>query len=165
MNNSSIAIGKALSGSQSIHSTSHEGDKPVKPSVMLTVASLLSILFFTLHMADDIVRGMEPGTLKNLSAVPTFVFWLYGTLVLVERRSGYIITLLGGLFSLVVPLAHMRGKGVGVTSSLAHSNGHLFFVWTLLAIGVTGLFSVNLSARELWTLPWRWTPQPNTRAG
>ena len=30
---------------------------------MLTIASLLSILFFTFHLADDIVRGMEPGKL------------------------------------------------------------------------------------------------------
>ena len=123
-----------------------------KHTVTLTIASLLSVLLFSLHLADDIVRGMEPGTLTNLFAVPTFVLWLYGTLVLAERRSGYIITLLGGLFALVVPLAHMRGKGVGVTSRLANSSGHLFFVWTLIAIGVTGLFSVILSARGLWSL-------------
>ena|SRR5215213_5702103 len=127
----------------------------MKRSVMLTITSLLSILFFTFHLADDIVRGMEPGKISNLTAVPIFVFWLYGALVLAERRSGYIISLLGGLFSLVVPLAHMRGKGVGVTSSLANSSGHFFFVWTLIAIGVTGLFSVILSARALWSLPWR----------
>ena len=96
---------------------------------------------------------------KLLTAVPIFVFWLYGTLVLAERRSGYIITLLGGLFSLVVPLAHMRGKGVGVTSSLGHSSGHFFFVWVLIAIGVTGLFSVILSARGLWSLPRRRQPR------
>src|SRR5256714_10426471 len=94
----------------------HEGGYQMKHTVTLTIASLLSILFFTFHLADDIVRGFEPGKLSNLPAVPIFVFWMYGTLVLAERRSGYIITLLGGLFSLVVPLAHMRGKGVGVTS-------------------------------------------------
>lgn len=127
----------------------------MKRSVMLIIASLLSILFFTFHLADDIVRGFEPGKLTNLTAVPIFVFWMYGALVFAERRSGYIISFLGGLFSLVVPLAHMRGKGVGITSSLAHSSGHLFFVWTLIAIGVTGLFSVILSARLLWGLPWR----------
>jgi hypothetical protein len=127
----------------------------MKQSTILTIASLLSILFFTLHLADDIARGFEPGTLTNLFAVPTFVLWLYGTLVLTERRSGYIITLLGGLFSLVVPLAHMRGKGVGLTSSLAHTSGHFFFVWTLIAIGVTGLFSIILSARGLWSFSWR----------
>src|ERR1044071_742635 len=124
----------------------------MKHSITLTITSLLSILFFTFHLADDIVRGMEPGKLANLTAVPIFVLWLYGTLVLFERRSGYIITFLGGLFSLVVPLAHMRGKGVGVTSSLANSSGHFFFVWTLIAIGVTGLFSVILSAHGLWSL-------------
>ncbi|HKA20685.1 MAG TPA: hypothetical protein VKN18_20550 [Blastocatellia bacterium] len=127
----------------------------MKQSFMLTIASLLSILFFTFHLADDIVRGMEPGTLTNLTAVPIFVLWLYGTLVLAERRSGYIITLLGGLFSLVVPLAHMRGNGVGVTSRLANSNGHFFFVWTMIAIGVTGLFSVILAVRGLWGMQWR----------
>jgi len=127
----------------------------MKQSVMLTIASLLSILFFTFHLADDIRRGMEPGTLTNLPAVAIFVFWLYGTLVLYERRSGYIITLLGGLFSLVVPLAHLRGKGVGITSNVAKTSGHFFFVWVLFAIGVTGLFSVILSIHGLWGLPWR----------
>ena len=127
----------------------------MKHSSMLAIASLLSILFFTFHLADDIRRGFEPGTLTNLTAIPIFVFWLYGTLVLYERRSGYIITLLGGLFSLVVPLAHMRGRGVGITSSIPKYSGHFFFVWVLFAIGVTGLFSVILSAHGLWNLPWR----------
>src|SRR2546429_3564251 len=104
----------------------------------------------TFHLTDDIVRGFERGGASNLTAVPIFVVWLYGTLVLAERRSGYIIMLLGGFFSLVVPIAHMRGKGVGVTSSIAHSSGVFFFVWTLIAIGVTGLFSAILAARGLW---------------
>jgi len=124
----------------------------MKHNVMLTIASLLTILFFTFHLADDIVRGMEPGTLTNLTAVPIFVVWLYGALVLAERRSGYIITLLGGLFSLVVPIVHMRGNGVGITSSIGNSSGHFFFVWTLIAIGVTGVFSAILSAHGLWSL-------------
>jgi hypothetical protein len=127
----------------------------MKQNLTLTTASVLSVLFFSFHLADDIVRGMEPGTLSNLPAVPIFVLWLYGTLVLTERRSGYIITLLGGLFSLVVPLAHMRGKGVGIASTMANSSGYFFFVWTLIAIGVTGLFSVVLSVRGLWSLTWR----------
>src|SRR5438067_12692303 len=124
----------------------------MKDKVTLTITSLLSILFFTFHLADDIVRGMEPGKLTNLTAVPIFVVWLYGTLVLAERRWGHIIMLLGGLFSLVVPLAHMRGKGVGITSTIANSSGVFFFVWTLIAIGVTGLFSAILAARGLWSL-------------
>src|SRR5258705_1711194 len=128
----------------------------MKPNLMLTIASLLLVLLLTFHLADDIVRGFEPGGLSNLvGGVLITVVWLYGTMVLAERRSGYIIMLLGSLFSLVVPVIHMKGKGVGVTSSIGHSSGHFFFVWTLIAIGVTGLFSVFLSARGLWSLPWR----------
>lgn len=54
----------------------------MKHNVVLMVASLLSILFVTLHTADDIARGMEPGTLFDLIVVPILVVWLYGTLVL-----------------------------------------------------------------------------------
>jgi len=61
---------------------------------MLTIASLLSILFMTFHLADDIVRGMEPGTLSNLIALPILVVWLYGTPVLAGKRSGYAIILI-----------------------------------------------------------------------
>src|SRR5262249_38521236 len=55
---------------------------PVKQNVALTIASLLSILFTTLHVTDDIVRGWEQGTLSDLIVVPILVVWLYGTLVL-----------------------------------------------------------------------------------
>jgi hypothetical protein len=128
----------------------------MKNSSMLTIASLLLVLFLTFHLAGDIVYGFEPGGLSNLvGAVLITVVWLYGTLVLAERRSGYIIMLLGSLFSLVVPVVHMKGKGVGVTSRLGNTSGHFFFVWTLIAIGVLGLFSAILSARGLWSLPWR----------
>jgi hypothetical protein len=128
----------------------------MKHSVMLTISSLLSVLFLTFHLADDIVRGFEPGGLANLvGGVLISVVWLYGALVLAGRRSGYIIVFLGSLFSLVVPVIHMKGKGAGVTSSIGHTGGHFFFVWTLIAIGVIGLFSVILSARGLWSLPWR----------
>ena len=125
----------------------------MKQNLLLTIASLLSILFFTFHLTDDIVRGMEPGGLSNLiGGVLISVVWLYGTLVLAERRSGYIILLLGSLLGLAVPVIHMRGKGVGVASGIANSSGGFFFVWTLIALGVTALFSVILSARGLWSL-------------
>ncbi len=127
----------------------------MKHNVMLTIASLLSILFFSFHHADDVLRGMAPGGLSNLVAVAILVVWLYGTLVLAERRSGYVIILLGSLLSLAVPALHMKGKGVGVASGIANSSGGFFFVWTLTALGVTGLFSFILSARGLWGLPWR----------
>jgi len=120
----------------------------MKQNVTLTIASLLSILFMTLHLTDDIVRGMEPGTLSSLIALPILVVQLYGTLVLAGKRSGYVIILLGSLLLLVVPVVHMKGAGVG--GAIAQSNGAFFFIWTLLALAVTALFSVILSVRALW---------------
>jgi hypothetical protein len=125
----------------------------MKHSDMLTVASLLSVLFFTLHLTDDIVRGIEPGGLSNLvGGVLISVVWLYAALVLAGRRSGYVILLIGSLLGLGIPFIHMRGKGVGVASGIANSGGGFFFVWTLIALGVTALFSVVLSAHGLWGL-------------
>ena len=121
----------------------------MKHNVMLTIFSLLSILLGTFHLADDINRGMSPGGLGNLSAVLICVVWLYGTLVLAGRRSGYIIILVLSLLSMGIPVIHMRGPGIGFGTI---RSGGFFFVWTLLAIGVTALFSVILSARGLWNL-------------
>jgi hypothetical protein len=127
----------------------------MKSNVVLTITSLLSILLLTFHLSDDIVRGYEQGTLSNLIAVPIVVVWLYATVVLAGRRSGYIIILIGSLLSLGVPIIHMMGRGVGMNSRIWNTSGGFFFVWTLIAISVIGLFSVMLSARGLWGLPWR----------
>jgi hypothetical protein len=129
----------------------------VKHNLMLIIASVLSILLVTFHLTDDIVRGMEPGKLLDLIAVPILVVWLYGTLVLAERRSGYVIILIGSLLGLVVPVVHMMGKGVGVSGNIPKSSGAFFFIWTLIALGVTALFSVVLSVRALWQHPRRQT--------
>jgi hypothetical protein len=126
----------------------------MKHNVALTIASLLSILFLTFHLADDIIRGMASGTVSNFFGVLILAVWLYGTLVLAERRAGYIIIFLGSLMGSGIPVIHMMGKGVGVGGNIAKSSGALFFVWTLLAVGVTSIFSVVLSARGFWTLPW-----------
>lgn len=125
----------------------------MKHSSMLTIASLLSILLFMFHLTDDIYRGIEPGGLSNLiGGSLIMVVWLYGATVLAERRSGYIIMLIGSLLSFGVPILHMKGKGVGVASGVVRSSGGFHFVWMLIALGVLGLFSLILSARGLWNL-------------
>ena len=120
----------------------------MKPNLLLTITSLLSIILMIFHMTDDIVRGMEPGTLFDLIIVPILAVWLYGTLVLRETRSGYIIVLVLSLLGLLVPIIHMKGAGVG--GAIAKSSGGFFFIWTLIALGVSSLFSVMLSSRALW---------------
>jgi hypothetical protein len=116
-------------------------------TVMLTVTSLLSILLFSIHVTDDIVRGIEGGGLEHLGGVLILVVWLYGTLVLAERRSGRVIVLLGALLAAAVPVLHLRGAGVG--GEFARSSGAFLFIWTLYALGVTGTFSLVLSVHAL----------------
>ena len=125
----------------------------MKEATMLTIASLFSLLLLTFHLTGDIIYGWEKGGLANLIGITLIgVVWLYGVLMFRERIPGYIITLLGGLVSLLVPYVHMSGKGVGVASRMSGHSGHFFFVWSLLALGVIGLFSAILSVRGLWSL-------------
>jgi hypothetical protein len=127
----------------------------MKRHLLLVSASTFSILLCTFHLTDDIVHGWEPGTLRNLYALPIFVVWLYGTLLLSDRASGYVIMLLGSLASLAIPMVHMSGRGVGLASRVANTSGHHFFVWTLIMLGVSGLFSLVLAAQGLWSREWR----------
>jgi hypothetical protein len=124
----------------------------MKPATLLIIASLLSIVLSTFHLADDIARGFESGGLATLSASLIFVVWLYGTLMLAERRSGYIIVILGSLLGLAAPVLHMMGNGVGIDSRIGNTPGAFFFVWTLYAVAVTSLFSIVLAVRGLWNL-------------
>ena len=120
----------------------------MKQNATLVVTSLLSILLLTLHITDDIVRGISKAESSNTALLVLAVF-LYGTLVLPERRLGHVIMLLIGLFAAAMPVMHMRGAHYG---EIAKSPGGFFFVWTLWALGALGGFTFILSARELWRL-------------
>jgi hypothetical protein len=120
----------------------------MKQTVTLTIASLLSILLLTLHITDDIVRGISKAESSNI-ALAVLVVLLYGTLVLSERRLGHVITLLVGLFAAAMPVMHMRGAHY---PEIAKSPGGFFFVWTLWALGGLGGLTFILSARGLWSL-------------
>ena len=119
----------------------------MRPAV-LPIASLLSVLLLTLHVTDDIVRGISNAEPSNIALIVLTVF-LYGTVVLSDRRSGHIIMLLVGLCAAAMPVMHMRGAHYG---DIARSTGGFFFVWTLWALGGLGGFTFILSARGLWSL-------------
>ncbi len=132
----------------------------MRDKITLTVSSLLTILFSTFHIADDVVRGFSPGGLSNLTVIIVSVVWLYGTLVLAfdERRSGYVIILVLSVLASGIPVIHMANKGGAVGGRVAGTSGAFFFFWTLVAVGVTAVFSVVLSARGLWNLRRRQRP-------
>ncbi|HEV8597791.1 MAG TPA: hypothetical protein VGQ69_00360 [Gemmatimonadales bacterium] len=128
----------------------------MKPNTMLTLASLLSIVFLIFHMTDDILRegGMALRGTSNLTVVLVLGLWLYGTLVLAGRKSGYLIMLLGSLIALGMPVLHMAMARKVIANELARARGDYLFVWTLLAVGVSGLFSLILSVRCLRNPQW-----------
>jgi TRAP-type C4-dicarboxylate transport system permease small subunit len=70
-------------------------------------------------------------------------------LLLAERVSGHVIMFLGGLVALGMPIIHRNN---GFTATVAKAPGGLFFIWTLVALGVTGGLAMILSVRGLWNL-------------
>jgi hypothetical protein len=127
----------------------------MKPNFMLIIASLLSIFLMTLHLTSDTIHarvGTPEAGGSTLVGVPVLVLWLYGTLLLAERRSGHIVMLVGSLLAAGMPVIHVMGAGGVFRGQIARSSPAFLFVWTLHALGVTGLFSLILSARGLWSL-------------
>ena len=114
----------------------------MKPSFMLTVASLLTLVLIMCHLTDDVLLQAE-GAVKYPIPVLVFVVWLYGTLMLPDRVAGYVIMLLGGLVGAGMIVVHSKG-------GVVHHNGGFFFVWTMFALSATGWFTAILSARGLW---------------
>ena len=140
-------LGEALDCSDPVSLQGHSGLGHTRWAI-LVVTSLLSILLLTLHVTDDIVRGISKAESSNTALVVLVVF-LYGTLVLAERRSGHVIMLLVGLFAAGMPVIHMRGAHY---PEIARSTGGFFFVWTLWALGALGGLTLILSAQGLWSL-------------
>src|SRR5690349_4011902 len=127
------------------------GEYPMKNSVLLTTFSLLTILLLILHLTTEIAFGLESGGLKNIIGIVVVVVWLSGTLLLYERKLGYVIVLVGSLLGTVVPIIHMMGTGL-VGGRIGHTHLALFWVFSNFLLGVTTLFSVILSVRGLWSL-------------
>jgi TRAP-type C4-dicarboxylate transport system permease small subunit len=121
----------------------------VKPNT-LTIASLLSIILLPFHIGGDVALGLDrggPGIV--FIVVPILLVLACGTLILAERISGHVIMFLGGLVALGMPIIHRNN---GFTAAVGKAPGGVFFIWTLVALGVTGGLAVILSALGLWKL-------------
>ncbi len=114
---------------------------PMKHNRVLIVASLLSLLLMIVHLTQDTIRQVE-GSMTYPIPVVVLALWLYATLMASDRVWGYVMMLLGGLFSAAMIVVHARG--IVVTQS-----GGFFFVWTLFALSTTGWLTIILAARGL----------------
>ena len=126
----------------------------MKQNLTLIISSVVSILLMTFHLTGDALRakvGTGEAGGSTLVAMPILVIWLYGTLVLGERKSGYIIMLVGSLLGLAMPVFHVMGAGGVFRGQLAKSSEDFLFVWTLHALAVTAMFSFILSVQGLWS--------------
>jgi hypothetical protein len=122
---------------------------------MLTIASLLSILLVTFHFSDEIARGMERGGFNMLVGVLIMLVWLYGTLVLAGRRSGYIVMLVGAIFGTGVPILHMSGAAGLIGDRIAvDSGGAFFWAWQNMTMCTISAFSLIVAVRCLWSPQW-----------
>lgn len=127
----------------------------MKQNLLLPIASLFSILLVTLHLTSDTIHasaGTPEAGGSTLIAVPILAIWLYGTLVLAERRSGHIIMLVGSLLALLMPVLHVMSPAGIFHGAIAKSSPAFLFVWTFHALGVLGLFCFVLAVRGLWSL-------------
>ena len=120
----------------------------MKHHVTLTITSVLSSILFALHWVDEISRGFEPGTLQGAGGIAILIAWLCGPLVLGERRSGYILMLVGGILGMAVVLLHMSGRGM-VGGRIANTSGIYFWVLTLIMLSMTSGITVILATLGL----------------
>lgn len=130
----------------------------MKDEVTLTITSLLSILLFSFHWADEIARGLEPGTTAAAGGLLILFVWLCSTLLLADRPLGLVVILLGSILASGVPVLHMQGSGLH-GPRIVNTGRVFFWVWTNIALNATGMISLVLAARRLWSLR-RGQPQP-----
>jgi hypothetical protein len=97
-------------------------------------------------------RGLEPGTVSGSGGLLILAVWLSATLVFADRRWGLAIMLLEAILASGVPVLHMQGRGLVGGRIAANSSGALFWVWTNIALGASGMLSLVLSVRALWNL-------------
>jgi len=125
----------------------------MKHPLTLTLTSLVTIVLFSLHWADEVARGLEPGTFSAVGGLLILAVWLSVTLAFAERRWGLIVILVVSILASAVPILHMQGRGLVLGRyGTTNMSSPLFWVWTNIALGASGMASVVLSVRALWTL-------------
>src|SRR5438045_4067766 len=119
----------------------------MKRNMALTISSLLSILLLSFHLTQDALRetpGTWPAGPGNFVVIVALFVYLCGALLLEGRRSGYVIILFTALTAVGMPILHLTSPRYGLVPRPAA----FFFLWTMIALGVNGLFSIALVVRD-----------------
>ena len=116
----------------------------MKANDLLTVTSVVSIVLLSVHVADDIAHGFDTAGLVNFIGIVALAGLLYATLIFRERLAGRIVMLLVALFALGMPVIHLRSVHINET---AQASGGMFFIWTLWALGITGILGLILTVQ------------------
>jgi len=114
----------------------------VKHRDLLVTCSLLSVVLLSLHIAQDIVLGLDRAGLNHLVGVAILLVVVCGAVLLREHVVGRVIMLLGGVMAAGMLPLHMRN---GLRPEFLDRPGVLLFVWTLYLLGVLGAFTVVLA--------------------
>ena len=93
---------------------------------------------------------MEAGTIAAAGGLLILFVWLSATLMFADRRWGLVIILLGAILASGVPIVHMQRAGLVGGHIAPNTSGAFFWVWTNIALGVSGMISLALSVRALW---------------
>ncbi len=109
---------------------------------LLVTCSLLSVVLLSLHIAQDIVLGLDRAGLNHLVGVAILLVVVCGAVLLREHVVGRVIMLLGGVMAAGMLPLHMRN---GLRPEFLDRPGVLLFVWTLYLLGVLGAFTVVLA--------------------
>ena len=116
----------------------------------LTVTSLFMVLLTALHLASDVVLGLDQFDRGMIVGILILAVPLYAAVALRRRRAGYLVLLLFAVIAAGIPVLHMPAAGLSA-EFLARPGAYLF-VWTLLALGATALVSLALSVQGLWSM-------------
>jgi hypothetical protein len=121
----------------------HMTPSAMRQNLTLTMFGLLTVVLSLTHITQDTMfdkAGVDRTGVTIILAI--MIVFLYGIIELAGRRSGYVITLLGGLGAAYMPYLHSMGP-IGTAKGFD-------FIWVNFALGVTGAFSALLAAKALW---------------
>ena len=116
-------------------------------NLLLTITSLATIVLLTLHIVDDIVRGIDPAGMMNMFGIAVAAVLVYGIAVHRERLAGLLMMLFVGFFSAAMPVVHLRSPRI---NDIARGEYGFFFIWMLWALGVLGIFIMILTVDIIW---------------